>query len=196
MVSNGFCSDTAFTTVNLDNELKARISGPMVVCPKDPAVFADSSIGNIVTYQWNLGFPEVYLQKTPPTQFYPQAERDIDYTVSLIVQNNRNCYDTARQTIKVPFNCYIAVPSAFTPNGDGKNDFLYPLNAYKADNVNFNVYNRYGQLVFHTNNWQNKWDGTIGSQPAAPGTYVWFFSYTHHDTGKPYLLKGTTVLIR
>lgn len=196
IVSNGFCSDTATTTINLDNELKARISGPDVACPGDPVVFADSSIGNIVTYKWNFGFPEIYLQKAPPTQYYPQTESERAYTTSLVVQNDHNCYDTARQTIKVPLSCYIAIPSAFTPNGDGKNDFLYPLNAYKADNVNFSVYNRYGQLVFHTNNWQKKWDGTINGQPAAPGTYVWFFSFTHHDTGKPYFWKGTTVLIR
>ena len=196
IVSNGFCSDTAITTVNLDNELKARISGPTVACPADPVVYTDSCTGTIVSYKWNFGFPEVYSQKTPPTQYYPPSDGDKDYIVSLIVQNDHNCYDTARQTVKVPFSCYIAVPSAFTPNGDGKNDYLYPLNAYKADHVNFNVYNRYGQLVFHTSDWQKKWDGTINGQEAPPGTYVWFFSYTNHDTGKPYLSKGTTVLIR
>jgi gliding motility-associated-like protein len=196
VVSNGFCSDTAATILKLDNELKARINGPAVICPTDPVVFADSSIGNIVAYKWNFGFPENYLQKAPPAQFYPQSDGDKNYTVSLVIQNDHNCYDTAMQTIKVPFSCYIAVPSAFTPNGDGRNDYLYPLNAYKADGVNFSVYNRYGQLVFHTTNWQQKWDGTINGQPAASGTYVWLFSYTHHDTGKTYFLKGTTVLIR
>jgi len=149
-----------------------------------------------MSYKWNFGFPENYLQKAPPALFYPQLDGEKTYTVSLVVQNDHNCYDTAVQTIKVPFTCYIAVPSAFTPNGDGINDFLYPLNAYKADNVNFSVYNRYGQLVFRTGNWQQKWDGTINGQPAASGTYVWVFSYTEHDTGKHYFLKGTTVLIR
>ncbi|WP_240743225.1 gliding motility-associated C-terminal domain-containing protein [Ilyomonas limi] len=196
MVSNGFCSDTATTTVNLDNELKARMNGPAVICPTDPVVFADSSIGNIVAYKWNFGFTDNYLQKIPPVQFYPQSEGEKNYTVSLIVQNEHNCYDTALQVVKVPFSCYIAVPTAFTPNGDGRNDFLYPLNAYKANHVDFRVYNRYGQLVFRTNNWQQKWDGTINGQPAANGTYVWVFSYTHSDTGKPYFLKGTSVLIR
>jgi gliding motility-associated-like protein len=196
IVSNGFCSDTATTTVNLDNELKARINGPTVVCPTDPAVFADSSAGNIVSYKWNFGFAEVYQQKAPPVQYYPHLGEEKSYPAILIIQNDHNCFDTARQAVMVPLTCYIAVPSAFTPNGDGVNDYLYPLNAYKADNVNFSVFNRYGQLIFHTTNWKHKWNGSINSLPADPGTYVWVFSFTNHDTGKPYLMKGTTVLIR
>ncbi len=196
IVSNGFCSDTASTTVNLDNELKARINGPSVVCPTDPAIFADSSIGNIVSYKWSFGFAAIYQLKTPPAQFYPRSGEEKSYPATLIVQNDHNCYDTAHRTVMVPLTCYIAIPSAFTPNGDGKNDYLYPLNAYKADNVNFSVFNRYGQLVFHTTNWKQKWNGTINGLPADPGTYVWVFSFSNHDTGKPYLMKGTTVLIR
>ena len=58
---------------------------------------------------------------------------------------------------------YIAGPSAFTPNNDGLNDYLYPLNAYKATNLLFKVYNRFGKLVFETKDctkkmeWKNKW---------------------------------------
>ena len=83
-----------------------------------------------------------------------------------------------------------------TPNGDGFNDYLYPLNAYKADNLEYNVYNRFGQLVFHTTDWTHKWDGTISGKPQSTGTYVWTLRYTNHDTGKKVFLKGTSVLIR
>jgi gliding motility-associated-like protein len=93
-------------------------------------------------------------------------------------------------------SCYIAVPSGFTPNGDGINDYLYPLNAYKAINLEFRVYNRYGQLVFETKNWMNKWDGTINGKQQPTGTYVWMLNYTDSDSGKKYFLKGTSVLIR
>jgi gliding motility-associated-like protein len=67
-------------------------------------------------------------------------------------------------------NCYIVVPSAFTPNHDGLNDYLYPLNAYKATNLIFRVYNRMGGLVCETQDWTRKCDGTISDipQPADP----------------------------
>jgi hypothetical protein len=51
------------------------------------------------------------------------------------VQNSYNCADTAYKIFTVLASCYIAVPTAFTPNGDGLNDYLYPLNAFKADNL-------------------------------------------------------------
>ena len=70
------------------------------------------------------------------------------------------------------------------------------LNAYKADNLEFRVYNRWGQLVFETKDWTRKWNGTINGNPQAAGTYVWMLQYTHHDTGQHFSLKGTTVLIR
>jgi gliding motility-associated-like protein len=93
-------------------------------------------------------------------------------------------------------NCLIAVTSAFTPNGDGLNDYFWPHNALKADNLEFKVYNRWGQLVFNSSNWQQKWDGTINGIPQPPGVFVWFLSYTNRDTGKKVFQKGTVMLIR
>ena len=98
--------------------------------------------------------------------------------------------------MKVLKSCYIAVPNAFTPNGDGINDFLYPVNAYKADDLEFSVYNRLGQRVFHTIDWTKKWDGTINGNPQDTGVYVWILKYTNRDTGKGVFQKGSTILIR
>jgi gliding motility-associated-like protein len=98
--------------------------------------------------------------------------------------------------IKVVKTCYIAVPGAFTPNGDGFNDYLYPLNAYKADDLTFNIYNRLGQLVFHSTEKFKKWDGRINGQLQSTGAYVWTLQYTNHDTGKKIFLKGSSLLVR
>jgi gliding motility-associated-like protein len=106
------------------------------------------------------------------------------------------CSDSSYQTVTAIPNCYIAVPSAFTPNGDGKNDYLYPLNAYKTSHLTFRVFNRYGQLIFETHDWTMKWDGTINGTKQPPGTYVWYLDYTDSDTNKKVFLKGTTTLIR
>jgi gliding motility-associated-like protein len=88
------------------------------------------------------------------------------------------------------------VPSAFTPNNDGKNDFLYPLNALKVDNLEFKVYNRVGQLVFATKDWTKKWDGKINGVPQDTGIYAWLLRFIHQDTGEKVFLKGTTLLMR
>ncbi|MBL7756154.1 MAG: gliding motility-associated C-terminal domain-containing protein, partial [Chitinophagaceae bacterium] len=73
---------------------------------------------------------------------------------------------------------------------------LYPNDAFKADNLEFSVYNRWGQQVFHTRDWTRKWDGRVNGIMQSSGVYVWYLSYTHRDTGEKVFQKGTTTLIR
>jgi gliding motility-associated-like protein len=134
--------------------------------------------------------------KDPGPQKYPILLAEHNYAVSLIVKNDLGCYDTAVNSIRALKSCYIAVPNAFTPNGDGLNDYLYPLNAYKADNLTFRVYNRAGQLLFETHDWTRKWDGTFKGEPQDAGVFVWTLKYILRDTGKPVFTKGSTTLIR
>ncbi len=195
IVSNGFCSDTVSQVVNLNNTLMASFQAPAEVCPKDVVNFSNASVGNVISWNWNFGDGATSNQQIPQPHLYPDTRAGETYTVSLIVQNNMGCYDTATRQISKLQSCYITVPNAFTPNGDGKNDFLYPLNAFNATNLEFRVYNRFGQLVFETRDWTRKWDGTIDGQLQSPGTYVWTLRYTD-ISGKNYFLKGTSVLIR
>jgi gliding motility-associated-like protein len=195
-VSNGFCSDTVTKNIILDNELKAAFETNNTLCPEDTAVFKNRSIGNIVSYDWNFQNGNFSTDENPSPQKYPVLLDEKNYAVTLVVKSNLGCYDTAVNNIRVLKSCYIAVPNAFTPNGDGLNDFLYPLNAFKADNLEFKVYNRLGQLVFHSNDWTQKWDGTVKGDPQDAGIYVWTLKYILRDTGKHIFMKGSTVLIR
>jgi len=197
IVSNGVCKDTsAITTVLLDNYLKAIFEATSVVCPGDLAFYKDTSVGKILQWNWIFGNSNTSLMRQPPAQVYPFTNLTRDVPILLIVTNDIGCNDTAIQKIRVVGNCYIAVPNAFSPNNDGLNDYLYPLNAYKTTALIFKVYNRFGELLFSTTNWTNKWDGSFKGQGVDPGTYVWILQYTNTDTGKRVEQKGTTVLIR
>jgi gliding motility-associated-like protein len=197
IVSNGVCSDTAGVIMTLDNTVKAIFSAPDNVCPTDYAFFQNTSIGNIIAWTWNFGDGTISTDQNPLQHLFPATpNQEVVYNVSLIVENNIGCYDTATEQITKVKSCYIDVPSAFTPNGDGHNDYLYPLNAYKAANLDFKVFNRYGQLVYETKDWTKKWDGTLNGTPQDIGTYVWMLQYTDTDSGKKVFKKGTTVLIR
>ncbi len=196
IATNGFCSDTSSATVNLDNELKAVFYTSSLACPNDPVEITDTSTGNIISYNWSFGNGNLFYSRNPVPQMYPQSNADKQYNVMLVVENNLHCFDTMSKQIKVVYSCFIAVPSAFTPNGDGINDYLYPLNAYKADNLLFTVYNRLGQVVFRATDWTKKWDGRLNGQLQGSGTYVWTLRYKHRDNGQFFSLQGTTVLIR
>jgi len=197
IVSNGTCSDTASTSITLDNAIKAAFEGTNLVCPGDPATFVDKTISSLSnTWAWNFGNGNTSTQQAPNKQYYPSSNDVHEVPVQLIVTNAIGCSDSATNFITVVGNCYIAIPKAFTPNGDGLNDYLYPTNAYKAKDLYFSVYNRAGQKLFETRDWTNKWDGTYNGTPQDIGTYVWILTYTNIDTGKRINLKGTTVLIR
>jgi len=196
-VSNGVCSATyTAPPIVLDNDLKAVFEATSDVCPGDPAVIKESSYNRVVKWNWDFGNGFTSTLQSPPNQFYTSSARNRSVPIRLIVENDLGCRDTTINMINVVANCYIAVPKAFTPNSDGLNDYLYPTNAYKARDLKFTVYNRRGQKVFETTNWQNKWDGTFQGQPQDPDTYVWTLLYTHIETGQRFNLKGTTILLR
>jgi gliding motility-associated-like protein len=178
--------------------MKAAFGYPDILCPEDKAIFTDSSIGKIISWNWDFGNNNSSTMQNPLPETYPlvTSGKSKIYSIRLIVENNLHCFDTTVHQMKVVNSCYITVPNAFTPNGDSKNDYLYPLNAWKATNLEFYIYNRYGQVVFHTNNWTNKWDGRINGQLQSTAVYVWSLRYTLIDTGEKIFQRGTTVLIR
>lgn len=196
VVTNGFCTDSSLIDVSIGNELIADFEVSNTICPEDSAVFENKSVGNIISYAWDLGDGNVSSLETPPYEFYPKSAAEKIYTVKLIVKNDLNCFDTATREIKVLKSCYIAVPTAFTPNGDGLNDFLYPLNAFLTTGLDFKVFNRIGQLVFHSTDWQEKWDGTLKGEPQSSGVYVWTLSFTNTVSGMKIFQKGSSILIR
>ncbi len=196
-VSNGICTDTVQSNfVFTDHTVKASFAVADTLCPTDTLHFTDKSTANTLSWQWNFGNGVTSSLQVPGPQLYPLTGRPASYTARLIATNQYNCSDTAYKIINVLASCYIAVPSAFTPNGDGLNDYLYPLNAFKADNLVFRVYNRYGNIIFETKDWTRKWDGRVSSLPQPSGTYIWTLDYTNRDNGQKVSLKGTTVLIR
>ena len=196
-VANGFCSDTISGNFTFtDFTVKAAFASADTLCPTDTLHFTDKSSSSTSSWIWNFGNGVSSRSQVPGPQSYPNTNKRTNYLTSLIVRNNLNCTDTTYKYITVLASCNLAVPTAFTPNGDGLNDYLYPINAFNADNMIFRVYNRFGQLIFESRNWSKKWDGRVNGIPQPSGTYVWTFSYNEHSTGTPVFAKGTTVLIR
>lgn len=197
MVSNGTCSDTSSAVVTLDNEVKAAFTMDNIICPEDGLAVKNNSTGHIDLWKWTYDVIGSSNLKDPPPFLFPTINREAYYTVKLKVTNTSlGCSDSTRHTLTVLDHCFIDVPTAFTPNNDGRNDYFRPHNALKADNYEFRVYNRWGQLVFQSRNWQDKWDGRINGQFQTTGVYVWMLSYTHRDTKQPVFKKGTVTLIR
>lgn len=117
-------------------------------------------------------------------------------TYFLTVTDENNCSDVDTINVRIFRTApQVFVPSAFTPNGDGRNDFFRPIAVGITKIDYFRVYNRWGQLVFETRTNEMGWDGRINGVPQATNTYAWVVKGEDY-TGKVVTAKGTVTLIR
>lgn len=196
-VSNGFCTAIKTMTIDLPNTaITADFRPPDVICPGKPTYFINTTTGVVDNWLWDFGNGQISDQKIPALQQYPMNVTSPTYTIVLTASNLGGCVATKTKIVTALKSCLIAVPTGFTPNNDGLNDYLYPLNGFGARNLLFKVYNRWGQLVFETRNWTIKWDGKLNGVAQASGMYVWILDYVDRETGQAHSLKGKTMLIR
>lgn len=145
-------------------------------------------------YLWSPSFPLSAANIANPIAIFNEPSNGLRYKVE--VYNSIGCYDSAFIVIKIFATApSVFVPTAFTPNNDGKNDVLRPVVAGMQRFDYFNIYNRWGQLVFSTPVNGKGWDGTINGEPQASNTYVWIVKAVDFN-GAAYFQKGTVTLIR
>lgn len=141
--------------------------------------------------------PSTFLNRNDirnPVGRYDGSVDSIRYKV--IVSNEAGCFDSAYVTVTVfRTNPQIFVPTAFTPNGDGLNDYVRPIAVGISEMEYFRIYNRWGQLVHSSTDTERGWDGKIGGKEQPTGTFVWLVKGSDF-TGKVVFAKGTVTLIR
>lgn len=149
-------------------------------------------------YFWNPtgGLANPYAASTLAT-----PEETTTYTVTIIDQTSGgagNCQKSASVILKVyDFVCgppNLFLPNAFTPNGDGNNDVLY-LRGDNITNMHLAIYNRWGELVFETNNQSVGWDGTHRGKDVDPAVFVYHLEADCGD-GQRFIDKGNVTVIR
>lgn len=195
VVTNGFCSDSSQQSVLLDNAIKADFSVEPDNCPNEAVVFTSGAQGHFIKNLWTFGDGGSSTDLSPSHTYGPPPVTKT-YTVSYSVFDSLGCRSDLSKPVNIYVSCYLAVPTAFTPNGDGLNDIFHVLNAVKTVDLQLKVYNRWGQLVFQTNDWRNGWDGSYKGQPQPSGIYIWYLSFKDRDTHQARFMKGTTALIR
>ncbi|RYZ44752.1 MAG: hypothetical protein EOP49_26505, partial [Sphingobacteriales bacterium] len=136
--------------------------------------------------------PETGLNITSKSNPVAVIDRNISYVLRAFTADG--CFDLDTINVQV-FQTQpdIFVPNAFAP--DGRNRELKPKAVGISTLHFFRVYNRWGQVVFQTTQFNKGWDGNVNGVRQANGTYVWMVSGTDY-TGKIVSRKGTAVLIR
>lgn len=133
---------------------------------------------------------------TDTTFIFPN-ERGGVYDICLEVQTIYNCLDRVCKPVIIEDKSYLHVPNAFTPDGDGKNDFFFPVLVGVDENeFTFYVFDRWGNLIFQTDRVGKKWDGTYKSVPAQQDSYVWKVVGRSIETGEIIEKIGHVILMR
>ena len=117
-----------------------------------------------------------------------------NYSVELVVWNQGNCTDSMSLDICIQDSEAIFLPDAFSPNGDGNNDGLYVRGGTIAD-MDFALYDRWGNRVFSSNDAQHGWDGNTNDAPSPSGVYLWTLRATLDD-GTTVERTGNITLVR
>ena len=115
------------------------------------------------------------------------------YTIE--IKSRSGCLTVDTQMVKTVKGVEVYVPTAFTPNNDGLNDFLRPIVMGIKEIQRFAVFNRWGQLIFDTKTERPGWNGLLMGSPMPSQAVVWMFEGVGVDN-KKYIRKGTSVLIR
>jgi len=117
-----------------------------------------------------------------------------NYTVSLIVSNSYGCIDSTKKTVVVFPDLKIYIPNAFTPDNPSLNN-IFRVYGEGMSAFEMYIYNRWGELIFKSDNIENGWDGNYRNEKLPVGVYVYSINYKD-IFGKSFNKSGSISLIR
>jgi gliding motility-associated-like protein len=135
-------------------------------------------------YQWSDGTTASFLSVQPPGTFWVEASTQSCRVRDSVYLSELNC------------RCPMSVPSAFTPNGDGYNDWFAPVVACALTTYTLRIYNRWGKQVFTSQAIGNAWDGSQGGSPAPEGVYVYLVQWQWFYDSRRWVRSGTVQVLR
>lgn len=184
----GCQATTPKTMVVIDYDVKGITYPEKYAVTELPLPLQARPIGEQVTWQPSLNL-------SGSAVFDPVFRGTQEQLYHIQITSKGGCITMDTQLVKIIKQVEIYVPTAFTPNNDGLNDYLRPI-IRGVDNIRFfRIYNRRGQLLFESNAMQPGWDGYFRGELQSPQGLVWTLAFTGVD-GLPYVRQGSTVLIR
>ena len=141
-------------------------------------------------YLWTLGTGDSTLVNSPVYTYPEQGFRD--YTVWLFASNAFGCVDSVSKIVHVYELPWYYIPNTFTPEGNNMNELFKPvfIPGFTPYNYTFTIFDRWGEVIFQTNDVYSYWDGVYKGGLVPTGTYVWQIKFTEHETDKSYVEVG------
>lgn len=182
--------DTVFQPVIIDDLPIAYFDDDPYYIIANTWVYFTNLSEHAVTYEWNFSDGGTTTAVSGGHVF----EELGSYDVCLTAYNYNGCPDTYCRTVEAEDAGVIDIPTGFTPDGDGINDVLY-VKGFGIDNMQLLIFNRWGELVFETDDYKIGWDGTYRGKLQPMEVYVYTLTGNFAD-GVQISKKGNITLLR
>jgi gliding motility-associated-like protein len=154
----------------------------MFICPDESLVLEVAA--KDVIYAWQDGSEEPDYTVTQAGTYWVNVEDFCGESSDTVQVLEKDC------------DCHILVPNSFTPNQQAPNELFGPAINCDIDQYKLQIYNRWGEQIFESLDYGEKWDGTYENKPVAEGAYVWILVYRHRNQTKRTTKSGTTRVLR
>ncbi|MEY4603647.1 MAG: hypothetical protein RIT43_939 [Bacteroidota bacterium] len=145
---------------------------------------------NGVTYAWDFGDGNNSVVVHPTNTYLEPGT----YIVTLIATDEKGCTDTIAKPITLEEGYYVYIPNTFTPDGFRFNN-VFQASTVGVQTLNVKIFNRWGEIVFESEELDFQWDGTYKGSPVQDGTYIWKIRY-FTNSGREILITGHINCIR
>ena len=184
---SSFCDSIVIIDV-LANPLPEADVDPSLVITQGDLKPIDFGIPENYTIQW-MPASAFDCSRCPAPTLLPGNYPTL---INLTLTDANNCMNA--YSIPAIYICNPYIPNAFSPNGDGRNDLFQVYNTCPIEGFHVEVYNRWGGLVYESDDIQSGWDGKQNGQNAAGGVYV--YAVTIEENGTEKTISGEVVLVR
>jgi gliding motility-associated-like protein len=194
-IDSGTCNIRSDTSITIQVHEKPTAGFSTTPQPADyniPTVFHNNSVGAI-NYTWYFGDNDSTNKQSADTVVHLYQNTGT-FNACLVAYNQYGCSDTTCQTVQSLINPLLDVPNAFTPGRFGENGII-TVKGFGIISMTWKIYNRYGQLVFQSNNPYDGWDGTYKGVAQPMGVYAYTLEAVFDD-GTKTTKAGDITLIR
>ena len=197
-VTDTKCNNTAVNSSVTVNVLPAQsgVRYPTITAfPNTPRRLEARSFGRNTTYLWA---PPTGLNATTVVNPVFKNGESVEFIITIGTDNGCKIIDTLLVLVPMAtpaLQSDIFVPKAWSPNKDGHNDKLRPLTVNIRQIYYFRIFDRWGQLMFETNEIGKGWDGLFKGKEQVQDVYTWTLEAIGED-GKHYKRSGNSILLR
>jgi gliding motility-associated-like protein len=160
-------------------------------------LFTDSSTGAITSWQWTFTDTNGISTANSASVIHEFSGDTGYFPVMLLVTTQYGCSDSIVKYIRILEDFILYVPTAFSPNGDGTNDYFFPvISGADPNDFSFFIYDRWGELIFESFDFSGKWDGNISGNKAQQDIYIWTIKTKNKIDKAEIVKKGFVMLLR